>query len=102
MIPYVNPKIVWLIVAGFCGSLVGLNLHRGKTLSYTEKFLYIFGGLCCSFFLAGPISKYFGLTDPGEIASVGFAVAIFWQQIIGKLSSTIEGFSLPFLGGDKK
>lgn len=87
-------KFAWLIAAGLSGSLVGLGIDKAEKTPF-QRFMYLFGGFACSFFLAGPISKYFGLSDPGEIAAVGFAVAIFWQTIVSKIGSVIEGIRFP-------
>lgn len=95
-----NNKFTWLIAAGICGGLVGLGVDKTARTPW-QTFMYLFGGLACSFFLAGPIATHFGLTEPGEISSVGFAVAIFWQMIVGKIGSTIQNFQLPFTGGSK-
>lgn len=93
-----NNKFTWLIAAGICGGLVGLGMDK-EHKEPTQRFMFLFGGLACSFFLAGPIATHFGLVEPGEIASVGFAVAIFWQMIISKIGATIAAFRLPFAGG---
>ena len=94
-----NNRFTWLIAAGLCGSLVGLGIDKEQK-SPSARFMFLFGGLACSFFLAGPIATHFGLTDPGEISSVGFAVAIFWQMIVGKIGEVIKSFRLPFTGGN--
>lgn len=97
----INSKFLWLIAAGFCGSLVGLGINNATFNTPMKRILYLFGGVCSAFFLAGPVAKHFGLTEPGEIASVGFGVSVFWNQIMVKLSNTIDNFSIPFLGGKK-
>lgn len=95
-----NNKFVWLIGAGICGGLVGLGIDKNERTP-RQNFMYLFGGLACSFFFAGPFAHHFGLTDPGEIASVGFAIAIFWQMIVNKVGKMIEGITLPSFGGGK-
>lgn len=97
MFPEYSPKFVWLVISGLCGSLIGLGMAK-ELDTPLKKVIYLFGGVCSAFFLAGPIAKYFGLTDPGEIASVGFVVSIFWQQIMVKLSTTIQKFKVPGTG----
>lgn len=91
-------KFAWLVAAGLSGSLVGLGIDKTEKTPF-QRFMYLFGGFACAFFLAGPISKYFGLVDPGEIAAVGFAVAIFWQTIVAKIGSVIEAIRLPVVKG---
>lgn len=98
----INSKFLWLLAAGFCGSLVGLGINNATFNTPMKRCLYLFGGVCSAFFLAGPVAKHFGLTEPGEIASVGFGVSVFWNQIMVKLSSTIDNFSIPFFNGGKK
>lgn len=97
----ITDKFTWVIAAGLCGSLVGLGINMAVFNTPMKRVLYVFGGVCSAFFLAGPIAKHFGLTEPGEIASVGFGVSMFWNQIMVKLSTAIDNFSIPFLGGKK-
>ncbi|MCS5737372.1 hypothetical protein, partial [Herbiconiux daphne] len=75
---HISEKFIWLIGASACGSVIGV-LTNEKYNTTTKRVIYIFGGFCSAFFLAGPVAKYFNLTGPGEIAAVGFAVSIFWQ-----------------------
>lgn len=94
-------KYAWLIAAGVSGSFVGLGRDTTQKTPF-QTFLYLFSGFACSFFLAGPISNYFGITEPGELAAVGFGLAVFWQKVITKIGSVIENIKLPVSrGGDK-
>lgn len=95
---HLNAKLIWLFAAGICGSIVGLGINPTCDTPF-KRILYLFGGLACTMFLATPIATHFGLQDPSEIAAVGFAVAIFWQQIVGKLSGVVDGITL--FGGKK-
>lgn len=88
-----SPKFVGLLISGICGSIVGLTIN--PTLDTpTRKVLFIFGGVCCTFFLAGPIADYLHLKDPGEIASLGFVISIFWQKVLIKISDIIDKFKV--------
>lgn len=98
MFEKINPKLVWLFAAGVCGSIVGLGISKDCDTSF-KRILFLFGGLACTMFLADPIATHFGLKDPSEIAAVGFSVAIFWQQIVGKLAGVVDNFTL--FGGKK-
>ncbi len=93
MFENLNIKILWLFAAGVCGSIVGLGINPGIDTPF-KRILFLFGGLACTMFLATPIATHFGLKDASEIAAVGFAVAIFWQQIVGKLASALNNFSI--------
>lgn len=93
MFQNINPKVLWLFAAGICGSIVGLGINPNCDTPF-KRVLFLFSGLACTMFLAHPIATHFGLKDPSEIAAVGFAVAIFWQQIVGKLASAVDGVTL--------
>lgn len=88
-----NQKLLLLIAAGVCGSIVGLGISKDSDTPL-KRVLFLFGGLACTMFLANPIAAHFGLHDPSEIAAVGFTVAIFWQQIVGKLAGVVDGLTL--------
>ncbi|AZV02140.1 hypothetical protein [Pectobacterium phage Wc4-1] len=88
-----NSKLLWLFAAGVCGSIVGLGINPSCDTPL-KRALFLFGGLACTMFLAAPIATNFGLKDPSEIAAVGFAVAIFWQQIVSKLAGVVDGITL--------
>lgn len=93
MFEHFNIKMLWLFAAGICGSIVGLGINPGIDTPF-KRILFLFGGLACTMFLANPIASHFGLKDPSEIAAVGFAVAIFWQQIVSKLAGVVDGLTL--------
>lgn len=88
-----NHKLLWMIAAGICGSIVGLGINKDCDTPL-KRMLFLFGGLACTMFLANPIASHFGLNEPSEIAAVGFTVAIFWQQIVGKLAGVVDGITL--------
>ncbi len=88
-----NQKMLLLIVAGICGSVVGLGINKDCDTPF-KRILFLFGGLACTMFLASPIASHSGLHEPSEIAAVGFTVAIFWQQIVGKLAGVVDGLTL--------
>lgn len=87
-------KYLWLGLAGISGGVVGINLHP-DIKTWSQRVMFVFGGLACTMFLAEPIAKHFGLVDMGEIAGVGFGTAIVWQTIIARFSSVVNNIKLP-------
>lgn len=95
-------KYAWLIAASIIGSFIGTGRAQGLDTP-NKRVFYVVSGTACSLFLAGPFAHRFGVEDPGMIAAIGFIISIFWQQVLDKFSSGIDGISLPSFGrGDKQ
>lgn len=74
-------KTVLLLLAGLCGSFIGLGMHP-KIKGFSKRFSFVFSGVCCTVFLSHTIASKLGMLGFQEMLAVGFVVAIFWSSVL--------------------
>lgn len=83
----------WIILAGFCGAIVGLVIHT-EIRTFWQRVFFVLGGVLTAFFFAEPIGAYLALTEPKSIGAVGFTLGIFGMSLLQRVKVTVENVDI--------
>lgn len=89
------------LVSGFVGSLIGVSLAK-ECDTWMKRIVYFFGGFGFAFYVAAPVATHLGLSDPEAASAVTCVFGILWQPILSKITTALDSFQIPFLGGKAK
>lgn len=86
-------KLDWL-VAGLIGAIVASWWHKDDLVSWRAWLVFLVTGVACSLYLTGMVSTYLGVTEPSNVAGVGFLLGTFGGSLIAAVIRAIKAADL--------
>jgi paired small multidrug resistance pump len=79
---------VWL--GGLLGALIASWWHREDLADKKAWIIFVITGASCALYLTGMVSSYFGITDPSNVAGVGFLLGTFGGSLMAAINRAIK------------
>lgn len=86
-------NIEWL-VAGLIGAVVASWWHRDDLTNVRAWFVFLVTGAACAVYLTGMVSTYLGVTEPNNVAGVGFLLGAFGGSLMAAIHRAIKAADL--------
>ncbi len=83
-----------VIVAGVIGSLVASWWHRADITDWKAWIIFMITGIACALYLTGMVSNHLGITDPNNVAGVGFLLGTFGGSLMTAINRAIKAADL--------
>jgi hypothetical protein len=83
-----------VIVAGLIGSLVASWWHRDDLVDYKAWIIFMITGVACALYLTGMVSSHLGITEPSNVAGVGFLLGTFGGSLMTAINRAIKAADL--------
>lgn len=83
-----------VIFAGFIGSVVASWWHKGDFGDWKGWAIFMITGVSCALYLTGIISDHLGITDPSNVAGVGFLLGAFGGSLMTAINRAIKAADL--------
>lgn len=87
-----NRATVWL--AGLIGALISSWWHKDDLADKKAWLIFVTSGACSALYLTGMVSSYFGITDPNNVAGVGFLLGTFGGSLMAAINRAIKAADL--------
>jgi protein-S-isoprenylcysteine O-methyltransferase Ste14 len=87
-------KITDVVFAGFIGSLVASWWHRDDLTNYKAWIIFLVTGVACAFYLTGMVSSHLSITEPSNVAGVGFLLGAFGGSLMTAINRAIKAADL--------
>ncbi|WP_288075149.1 MFS transporter [Pseudomonas sp.] len=82
-------NIEWLI-AGLIGAMVASWWHRDDLTNVRAWVIFLLTGGACAVYLTGMVSTYLGVTEPNNVAGVGFLLGAFGGSLMAAIHRAIK------------
>lgn len=83
---------IWL--AGLVGALISSWWHKDDLTDKKAWLIFVSSGFCSTLYLTGMVSSYFGITDPNNVAGVGFLLGTFGGSLMAAINRAIKAADL--------
>lgn len=82
-------KTEW-IVAGLFGAVVASWWHKDDLTDWKAWVVFLVTGVACALYLTGIVSTYLGISDPSNVAGVGFLLGAFGGSLMTAIHRAIK------------
>ncbi|QKZ05844.1 MFS transporter [Pseudomonas eucalypticola] len=82
-------KLDWLF-AGLVGTIVASWWHKDDLTSWRAWAIFLITGVACALYLTGMVSTYLGVTEPNNVAGVGFLLGTFGGSLMAAINRAIK------------
>jgi hypothetical protein len=82
-------KTDW-VVAGLVGAIVASWWHKDDLTSKQAWAIFLITGVACSLYLTGIVSSHLGITEPSNVAGVGFLLGTFGGSLMAAINRAIK------------
>lgn len=82
-------KLDW-VVAGLVGTIVASWWHKDDLTSWRAWAIFLITGVACALYLTGMVSAYLGVTEPNNVAGVGFLLGTFGGSLMAAINRAIK------------
>ncbi|MEB0008640.1 MFS transporter [Pseudomonas sp. RTB3] len=82
-------KIDW-VVAGLIGAIVASWWHKDDLTDWRAWTIFLVTGVACALYLTGMVSAYLGVTEPSNVAGVGFLLGTFGGSLMAAINRAIK------------
>ncbi|EIK96072.1 hypothetical protein PMM47T1_13970 [Pseudomonas sp. M47T1] len=86
-------KIDW-VIAGVLGSIVASWWHKDDLKSWRAWAIFLITGVSSALYLTGMVSAKLGVTDPSNVAGVGFLLGTFGGSLMAAINRAINAADL--------
>jgi paired small multidrug resistance pump len=86
-------KLDWAF-AGLVGAIVASWWHKDDLTSKQAWAIFLITGVSCALYLTGIVSGYFGITEPSNVAGVGFLLGTFGGSLMAAINRAIKAADL--------
>lgn len=83
-----------VIFAGFIGALVASWWHKADLVNWKAWAIFMVTGISCALYLTGMVSAHLGITDPSNVAGVGFLLGTFGGSLMTAINRAINAADL--------
>lgn len=83
-----------LLFAGLLGALISSLWHKDDLVDRKTWLIFLITGVSCALYLTGMVSTYFGITDPSNMAGVGFLLGTFGGSLMAAINRAIKAADL--------
>lgn len=83
-----------VIVAGIIGSLVASWWHRDDLSDWRAWAIFMITGIACALYLTGMVSSHLDITEPSNVAGVGFLLGTFGGSLMTAINRAIKSADL--------
>lgn len=83
-----------LLIAGSIGALVASWWSRADIDNWKAWIIFMVTGIGCAFYLTGMVSSYLKITEPSNVAGVGFLVGAFGGSFMLAINRAINAADL--------
>jgi protein-S-isoprenylcysteine O-methyltransferase Ste14 len=83
-----------VIVAGVVGSLVASWWHRDDIADWKSWVIFMITGIACALYLTGMVSSHLDITEPSNVAGVGFLLGTFGGSLMTAVHRAIKSADL--------
>lgn len=87
-----NKASIWL--AGLIGALISSWWHKDDLTDKKAWLIFVTSGACSALYLTGMVSSYFSITDPNNVAGVGFLLGTFGGSLMAAINRAIKSADL--------
>lgn len=82
------------IIAGILGAVVASLWHKDDLTDRRSWVIFLLTGIACAFYLTGIVCEYLNVTDPGNVAGVGFLLGAFGGSLMTAIHRAIKAADL--------
>lgn len=86
-------KAEW-IIAGLFGAIVASWWHKDDLTDWKAWVVFLITGVACALYLTGIVSTYLVITDPSNVAGVGFLLGAFGGSLMTAVNRAIKAADL--------
>ncbi|MCO8160715.1 MFS transporter [Pseudomonas sp. 21LCFQ010] len=86
-------KAEWAL-AGLIGAVVASWWHKDDLTSLRAWVIFLVTGVACALYLTGMVSDYLGVTEPNNVAGVGFLLGSFGGAAMAAIHRAIKAADL--------
>lgn len=79
-----------VIIAGAIGALVASWWHKEDLADWKAWVIFMITGISCALYLTGMVSSYLSITDPSNVAGVGFLLGTFGGSLMTAINRAIK------------
>lgn len=83
-----------LLLAGLLGAYISSLWHKDDLVDKRTWFVFLLTGVACALYLTGIVSKYLGITEPNNVAGVGFLLGTFGGSLMAAVNRAIKAADL--------
>lgn len=82
-------KAEWAI-AGLIGAIVASWWHKDDLTNIRAWVIFLITGAACALYLTGIVSDHLGVTEPNNVAGVGFLLGTFGGSLMAAIHRAIK------------
>jgi paired small multidrug resistance pump len=86
-------KIDW-VIAGLIGAVVASWWHKDDLTNWRAWTIFLLTGVACALYLTGMVSDKLGVTEPNNVAGVGFLLGTFGGSLMAAVHRAIKAADL--------
>lgn len=86
-------RLDWL-VAGLIGAIVASWWHKDDLKDFRSWAIFLITGIACAFYLTGIVCDRFAVTEPSDVAGVGFLLGAFGGSLMTAINRAIKAADL--------
>lgn len=83
-----------LLVAGLLGSVIASLWHKDDLSNKKAWLIFLLTGVACAFYLTGMVSSHLGISEPSNVAGVGFLLGAFGGSLMTAIHRAIKAADL--------
>jgi paired small multidrug resistance pump len=83
-----------LLIAGLIGAFIASWWHKDDLTSVQAWVVFLLTGCACSLYLTGMVSTHLGITEPSNVAGVGFLLGTFGGSLMAAINRAIKAADL--------